>query len=90
MAELVEMRAQGVHRDGVALDELRAGPEQDGAGLLLGRLGLDKAHGRPKSSAPSDDPPDRLIAVQNGLIPVASRMITEILGAVRFSWQDRF
>lgn len=48
MAEFVEMRAQRIHGNGAAFDELRAGPEQDGAGLAVDQLGFDEAHGRPQ------------------------------------------
>lgn len=48
MAELVKMRAQGVHRLSALFYELLARAKCDCACLLVGRLRLDEPHGRPQ------------------------------------------
>jgi hypothetical protein len=47
VAELVEMRAQGVHQLDPLRDRLLADAEHHGAGLLFGAFGLDETHVRP-------------------------------------------
>lgn len=72
IAELIQVRAQGVDQLGALIDQLLPASEHYGTGLLLLGFRLDKAHGRPLRRL-HDSLPEPSASIGGSLSPCALR-----------------